>query len=409
MLIESKENKWKNKISLFLFSQTVSTLGSSVVSFSILWYITLKYSSGTFITILVLCTFVPQIIISLFAGVWADKYSKKLIIILSDTFIALATFTVTLFFLLGNRSLYVIYAASIIRSIGSGIQAPAISAVIPEIVPEKSLMKINGINSTVYSAVSLLSPVIGGIILGSLGIVYSLMFDVVTAIIGIGIISFLKFTENTDKSSVRETGFSQLKAGLKYAKNNIVINKMLKLFILIYIIITPVAFLYPLMIKRIFGNDLWKITLSEIVWSLGMIIGGFIVSCMKNVKNKIKLFLAIYFILGIDFFFLSTTTEFNVLLIILFLGGIFIIIGDTIETTFIQENTDSEMMGRVFSMIHFIRVFVYPFSILFFGPLSDKVKIEHLICGTSILLMILPVIKFFDKSFMGMEKKSENL
>ncbi|MDO5089014.1 MAG: MFS transporter [Leptotrichiaceae bacterium] len=404
MFIKNNENKWKNKISLFLFSQTISALGSSVVSFSILWYITLKYSSGTFITILVLCTFVPQMVISLFAGVWADKYNKKLIIILSDTFIALATFIVVFLFLMGNKSLYIIYIASIIRSIGSGIQSPAVSAVIPQIIPEESLMKINGINSTVHSVVSLLSPVIGAILLGSFGIVYSLMFDVITAIIGVGIIGFLKLPENIDKASIQETGFSQLKNGLKYAKNNIVVNKMLKFFTLVYIIITPIAFLYPLMIKRIFGDNLHKITLTEIVWSLGMIVGGFIVSFIKNIKYKIRLFLTVYFILGIDFFLLGAIKEFNILLITLFLGGIFIIIGDTVETTFIQENTDLEMMGRVFSMTHFIKVFVFPVSILFFGPLSDKIKIEHLICGTSVLLSLLSILKFFDKKFMDMEK-----
>ena len=71
------KEKWSRNIFLFLFSQTVSTLGSSVVSFSILWYLTLKYSSGIIITILILCTFIPQTIISLFAGVWADKYNKN--------------------------------------------------------------------------------------------------------------------------------------------------------------------------------------------------------------------------------------------------------------------------------------------------------------------------------------------
>ena len=392
---------------LFLFSQTISTLGSSVVNFAILWYITFKYSSGTFITVLVLCTFIPQILISLFAGVWADKYNKKLIIIFSDSFIALATFLIVLFFLAGNKSLIIIYAATVVRSIGSGIQTPAISAVIPEITPEEKLMKINGINNTINSIVSLLSPAIGGIILGGFGIIYAMMFDIITAIIGIGIMSFFKLPQNIVKKEIKESEFSQLIVGIKYVKNNIIINKMLKFFIAIYIVFTPVAFLYPLLIKRTFGNDLWKMTMTEIVWSLGMVTGGFIVSFTKNIKNKIRLFLIIYFILGIDFFLFGAITEFKTLLFTLFIGGIFIIIGDTAETTFIQENTDTEMMGRVFSMINMIRVSIYPVSILFFGPLSDKIEIKYLICGTSVLLSLLAVSKLFNKEFMKMGKKEK--
>jgi macrolide-efflux protein len=346
-------------------------------------------------------------LISLFAGVWADKYNKKLIIIFSDSFIALATFLIVLFFLAGNKSLIIIYAATVVRSIGSGIQTPAISAVIPEITPEEKLMKINGINNTINSIVSLLSPAIGGIILGGFGIIYAMMFDIITAIIGIGIMSFFKLPQNIVKKEIKESEFSQLIVGIKYIKNNIIINKMLKFFIAIYIVFTPVAFLYPLLIKRTFGNDLWKMTMTEIVWSLGMVTGGFIVSFTKNIKNKIRLFLIIYFILGIDFFLFGAITEFKTLLFTLFIGGIFIIIGDTAETTFIQENTDTEMMGRVFSMINMIRVSIYPVSILFFGPLSDKIEIKYLICGTSVLLSLLAVSKLFNKEFMKMGKKEK--
>lgn len=402
----TNNNSWKSKISLFLFSQTVSTLGSSVVNFSILWYITLKYSSGTFITILVLCTFVPQILISLFAGVWADKYNKKFIIMLSDSFIALATFIIVLFSLAGNHSLYIMYAATIVRSIGSGIQTPAISAVIPEITPEDKLLKINGINNTLQSVVALLSPAIGGVILGSLGIIYSLMFDIVTAVIGVGILSFLKIPENQNKTEIHESGYSQLKSGLKYAKNNIAINRMLRFFTVIYILVTPIAFLYPLLIKRVFGDDIGKLTLTEVLWSIGMILGGLAVTFTKNVKNKIKLFLIVYFIIGIDFYILGLTRDFNVLLITLFLGGIFVIIGDTAEMTFIQENTDPEMMGRVLSMINLIRVFIFPVSILFFGPFADKIRLDYLIAGTSFLISIFALTKFFNKEFMKMGKRS---
>ena len=102
MVIKNKKENWRNKVFLFLFIQSVSTLGSSVVSFSIFWYLTLEYSSGFIITALVLCIFIPQIIISIFAGVWADKYNKKYIIIPADSCIALATFAIAVFILAGN-------------------------------------------------------------------------------------------------------------------------------------------------------------------------------------------------------------------------------------------------------------------------------------------------------------------
>lgn len=406
MVIKNKKENWRNKVFLFLFSQSVSTLGSSVVSFSIFWYLTLEYSSGFIITALVLCIFIPQIIISIFAGVWADKYNKKYIIIAADSFIALATFAIAVFILAGNTSLYMIYGATVIRSIGSGIQNPAISAILPQITPKEYFTRVNGINNTISASISLLSPAIGGILLGSYGIVYSLMFDVITAIIGVGILSFMNISLNTGnkENEKTESEFTQLKSGLKYIKNNSVISQMLKYYTIIYIIVTPIAFLFPLKITRIFGKDMWKVTLTEIFWASGMIIGGFIITFTKNIKNKIILSLFINFILGIDFFLLGATSNFYMILATLVIGGIFMIIGDTAETSFLQENTDLNMMGRVFAMIHMIRAIIFPISILFFGPLADIIKIEYLLCGTSILLSFLAIIKFYDKKFINLGK-----
>ena len=398
------KEKWSRNIFLFLFSQTVSTLGSSVVSFSILWYLTLKYSSGIIITILILCTFIPQTIISLFAGVWADKYNKKYIIMFADSFIAIATFILVLFIFKGNESLYAIYGATVVRSIGSGIQSPSISSLIPELVSKESLSKVNGINNTIHSAVTLLSPAIGGIILGSFGIVYSLMFDVITALIGVGILSVLSIKKrNNVEEKNNESQIKQLIKGLKYAKDNLVINQILKLFTAIYIIVTPVAFLYPLLVEETYGDNIGKITFTEIAWTLGMVVGGFIIVFTKKIRNKIKVSLLVNFILGINFAIMGFLVhKFFVLISTLFLGGIFIIIGDTAETVFIQENTDSKMMGRVFSMIHMIRSFVFPLAILIFGPLADLVSIKFLIYLSSIFLSLIAIVKLLDKRFVEM-------
>ena len=74
------EKTWKKKAGLFLTSQAVSLFGSSLVQYAIIWYITLETQSGVMTTLATLCGFIPQVLISLFAGVWADKYNKKKLI-----------------------------------------------------------------------------------------------------------------------------------------------------------------------------------------------------------------------------------------------------------------------------------------------------------------------------------------
>lgn len=80
---------WQKQIAWFMISQNLSIFGSSVVGFSIIWYITVTTSSGFWITISTLATLVPQVLVSLWAGVFADRYNKKTIIMLADGFTAL--------------------------------------------------------------------------------------------------------------------------------------------------------------------------------------------------------------------------------------------------------------------------------------------------------------------------------
>jgi len=140
-------NNWKKNTALFLTSQAISLFGSSVVSFVIVWFITRQTQSGLWVSLLTVSSYLPRFVVSFFAGVWADRYSRKKPIIAADTMIA--AFTCVLVFLIPQFTntgimMAALIAISFIRSVGAGIQTPAVSAMIPSLVPEEKLMKING-------------------------------------------------------------------------------------------------------------------------------------------------------------------------------------------------------------------------------------------------------------------------
>lgn len=118
-----------------------------------MWYITLTTQSGIMMTIAIICGFVPTFILSPFAGVWADRYNRKMLIIISDSAIALATLVLAILFLSGYESLWMLFAVYVIRSIGTGIQGPAVGAILPQIVPQEHLTKVNGINGSIQALV----------------------------------------------------------------------------------------------------------------------------------------------------------------------------------------------------------------------------------------------------------------
>ena len=76
---------WRKKSHYYLFLvQAITLFGSSIVQMAIIWQVALETSSGLWVTLLTLSSTIPQTILSFFGGVWADRYSRKRLIILAD-------------------------------------------------------------------------------------------------------------------------------------------------------------------------------------------------------------------------------------------------------------------------------------------------------------------------------------
>ena len=210
-----QDTLFNRKVVLFLISQNISLFGSSVVGFAIIWYITLETSSGIWLMLSTICSMLPQVVVSLWGGVWADRHNRKHLIMLSDAFIALATLGLAIAFWAGFRSMGLILAVSVVRSIGAGIQAPAVNAIFPQLVAQDKLTKVQGINQTLNSLLMLLAPAVGGVVLGSMDIAWAFMIDVVTAALAILILSFIK-VEKIQRTDTSVSVLTELKEGIHY-------------------------------------------------------------------------------------------------------------------------------------------------------------------------------------------------
>ncbi|MGE5496250.1 MAG: MFS transporter [Burkholderiales bacterium] len=156
---------WKKNTALFLAGQGVSLLGSSLVQYAIIWHITLTTQSGAMMTVSILCGFLPYFFMSPFAGVWADRFDRKILIVLSDGMIAAITLIAAVIFLCGYSELWLLFAISAVRALGGAVQAPAVGAFLPQIVPQDKLTRVGGINSTLQSSIMLVSPMLGAFLL----------------------------------------------------------------------------------------------------------------------------------------------------------------------------------------------------------------------------------------------------
>lgn len=179
---------WKQNAGAFLTSQLFSVLGSSLVQYSITWYITLQTKSGIYMTISLLCTIIPTLILSPFSGVWADRYNKRNLIIIADLSIAAVTLIAAVLFAIDQGSVIVLFIALFLRSLGQAIHNPAINSFIPELVPDEHLTKLNGINGTIQNFIQIIGPLIAALLISLCDLQYIFFIDIFTAIISTCII-----------------------------------------------------------------------------------------------------------------------------------------------------------------------------------------------------------------------------
>lgn len=396
------QENWQKKTAIFLGSQAISLFGSSLVQYAILWYITLETKSGTMMMISIVFGFVPTFFLAPFAGVWADRYNRKLLIALSDSMIALSTLLLAILFWLGHDYIWLLFLMSAVRAIGGGIQTPAVGAFLPQIVPKDKLFRINGINSSIQAVINLLSPMLAGAVLSIASIEAIFLIDVFTATIAVLSLIFLLKVPPHAKAMQKQTlsYFADLKAGLSYIKNHGYLKNFFIFCAFFFFLIAPGAFLTPLQVAKSYGDEVWRLTAIEVAFSIGMMLGGVLISLWKGFKNKIHTMAFATFIMGFSTFLLGLTPLFWIYLGIMFIYGIVIPIYHTPTTVLLQHQVEEEFHGRVFGVLSMIASSTVPMSMLLFGPLADLVKVEWILLTSGFLLLVLSFFFVRNKSLL---------
>jgi MFS transporter, DHA3 family, macrolide efflux protein len=381
---------WKKNIILFMASQTISLFGSMLVQYAITWYITLKTQSGVMMTIAIICGFVPTFFLSPFAGVWADRYNRKLLIILSDSLIAVSTLILAILFIMGYDALWLLFVASAIRSIGSGIQTPAIGAILPQLVPEDKLTKVNATNSSIQSLVMLVSPMLSGALLTMATIQTIFFIDVITAAIAVFILLLFLRVPTHAKALEKQTDsyLSDFREGVRYIRSHEYVKKYFLFCAGFFLLAAPVAFLTPLQVTRSFGDDVWRLTAIEITFSIGMMLGGITMASWGGFKNKVHTMTLASLAIGACTFALGLIPAFWIYLLFMGLIGVVMPMFNTPATVLLQQKVEGDYLGRVFGVLGMISSSMMPLGMLVFGPAADFIKIERLLMGTGLLMFI---------------------
>jgi DHA3 family macrolide efflux protein-like MFS transporter len=379
---------WKRDVVIFLSGQTISLFGSMLVQYAVMWHITLETKSGVALALAAVFGFLPQAIVSIFGGVWADRVNRKALIIGADATIAASTLALAILMLNGMTDLWLIFVALAIRSTGAGIQMPAVSALIPQITPTEHLMRVNGINGSIQSAMALVAPAAAGALYALASLTAIFFVDVVTAAIGIGLLMLVAVPTIRNAAAEGTGYFTDLVEGVRYIAHHAFVRWLLVLFGVVFLLTVAPSYLTPLMVARTFGDEVWKLTVLELAFSIGMVIGGIVIAVWGGTKNRVAMIVVSSVLFGVLSIALGLSTNLWVFFGFMFLVGIAVPFFSTPSMTLLQETVEPERQGRVFGFVGIVMAVAMPIGMVVFGPLADQFSVEILLVAAGILMFL---------------------
>ena len=387
---------WQKRGLLFLISQCITLFGSTLVQMALVWYAAMQTSSGAWVAAFTVCSYLPQFLISFVGGVWADRNHRKKLIIGADMLIAFATFLMVLAIpyissepaLLGG-----LLIMSAVRSLGAGIQTPAVNAVIPQLVPEEHLMRYNGIHASMQAIVNFAAPAAAGAVFAISTLQATLMIDIATAILGTGLLSCLALPRQPI-SARRAGAFSDIKIGIRYAFSDRLIGKLLIVYGLFTFFCVPAGYLAGLFVRRVFGDTYWYLTAAEMVGFAGMMIGGVVMSTWGGFKSRGKTLSAGLLAFGSLAIGMGLSRNFILYLGLMAFYGAALTMVQTATTTMLQEKTGASMQGRVFGLLGTMYSGFLPVGMAVFGPLADILPLQWIMIGSGAALILIAGITY---------------
>ncbi|HOA86114.1 MAG: MFS transporter [Microbacteriaceae bacterium] len=399
---------WLRSVILFMSGQMVSMLGSMIVQFAVMWYMTIVYQSGLIIAVVAVVGFLPQAIISIFGGVWADRHNRKRLVIGADAAIALSTLALALIILSGFDAVWLIFLTLAVRSAGTGVQMPAASSMVPQITPRRHLMRVNGLMQSVNASMALLAPALAGAVFGLAAaaaadgsgapppasvLVPIFMIDVVTAVFGIGLLAMIRVPTLARAEGEADAGyFADLIGGVRYIAGHGFVRWLLFVYAGLFILIVAPANLTPLMLVRSFGGteseDVLHLAVLEVAYSAGLVLGGIVIAMWGGLRNRLLLIVLAAFGFGTLSIGLGLSPSLLVFFACMAVLGVVSPFFGTSAMTLLQETVEPSRQGRVFGFVGIVTALAMPFGMAVFGPLADVISVELLLVSAGLLTFV---------------------
>lgn len=360
------------KFIVLWFGELVSSIGSGLTAFGLGVYVFQTTHSATAVSLVTLCTFLPMILLSPVGGVLADRFDRRLMMLLGDGGSALGLIYILIVMFSGEAQLWQLCLGVTISSIFASLTDPAYKATITDLLPEEQFAKASGLVQLAGSSKYLFSPVLAGMLLAVVDIEALLIIDISTVFITIITISAVR--RSLIAKSVRKKQFSLTK-DLKEGWQVLVSRKgVFALTLLLTVVTFYMGILQTLFTPMVLPlSNAKTLGIVQSVSATGLLLGSLFIGVF-NVNQRYTRMLSVgLLVAGIFFSLIGVSSNIYVIAAAGFLFFATLPFVNTSADVLIRTNIPNEAQGRAWGMIGVVSQFGYVAAYASAGLLSDHI------------------------------------
>jgi MFS transporter, DHA3 family, macrolide efflux protein len=410
---EEMQRKWMRPFFFIWTGQAFSILGSSIVQFALVWWMTRTTGSAAVLATATIVAFIPEVLIMPFAGALVDRWNRRKVMIIADSSVAVATLGLVYLFSQGLEQLWHIYLILFIRSIGTIFHWTAMQASTSLMVPELHLARINGMNESLRAALKIVSPPLAALLIGLLPMFNILAIDVVTAAIAVTTLVFVMIPQPV-RSAV-EAHFSaravlkDIARGFCYVRSWPGLTMLLLVAALLNFFQAPSTTLLPLLVTQHFQGSVWHLSVAQSASWVGILAGGLVLGTWGGTRRRI--YTTLGGIIGIAVgVLLQAAAPSNWFFLGIFgfaLAGFMVAVANGPLFAILQSKVAPEMQGRVFSLISSVASIMVPLSMVAAGPLAESIGVRAWYWIGGVGCLVLGLGAFFNRAIANIEEDED--
>ena len=341
----------KNFYKLWL-GELISNIGSGMTAFALSVYIYEKTGSVSYVSLITLLSFMPSIVLSPIGGLLADRYDRRLLMIIGDLFSGLGLIYILWNIQAGEKSIVPIFVGITFSSIFTSLLEPSYRATLTDILEEENYAKASGLIQVAGSAKYLISPVIAGMILSVADIRVILLLDILTFITTCLMIFLVRKSMNSEMQNYKKDSFKGLLEGLFIIKEN---RGVYSLVIIMFFVCFFMGFIQILIRPMILALSSVKIAgMMESLCAAGLLIGSLWIGIAGIKKNYSKILAVACFFCGIFMSMTGVNENLAIIGISTFLFFSTLPFMNSCADVLVRVSVPNELQGRVWGLISLI-------------------------------------------------------